>query len=364
VEVEQKTIWEKERVVPIKRFDEREEIVEVPVRLPMLEVDRVVEKHTVGGVRPVIHHVKGIPEVYREELIEEKTHVVEQPKVVLVPQPRTEQRIKEVTVPHIERVEKTVVVPKEEIYEHVKEVDQVDTTQHIRYIPRFEFSGETVHLTLPTVYEAFTGELQEANVQIVQLEREKSDMQVELDRRLKQIDDLQIFFAKSKGATAGPVRKRTLVPYAPYVSYGGITITFDDYADIFDSMVTFYQPHIAVLDSWVTHSSFDADVRRIFHEVDKDRNGTLDWNSREIDTFIKRLLTLKGLPHFGEMSIYNLYRAFDRDNNYKLDVQEAKNLAHALFSGIVYFGNKRGYIQGATALPVAEPAVRRQRLVY
>merc|ERR1712232_519211 len=158
-----------------------------------------------------------------------------------------------------------------------------------------------------------------------------------------------------------PVRKRTLVEYAPYVSYGGITITFDDYADIFDSLVTFYRPHIAVLGSWVAHSSFDADVRRIFNDVDRDRNGTLDWNSREIDAFIKRLLTLKGLPHFGEMSIYNLYRAFDRDSNYKLDVQEAKNLAHALFSGIVYFGNKRGYVQRSTGPAMPEPAMKRQR---
>jgi len=339
VDVEQKTIWEKERIVPIKRFDEREEIVEVPVRLPMLEVDRVVEKHTIGGVRPVIHHVKGIPEIHREELIEEKTCVVEQPKVVLVPQPRTENRIKNVTVPHIERVEKTVLVPKEEIYENVKDIDAVDTTTHIRYIPRFEFSGETVHLTLPTLYYGTTVELQEAETEIVQLERQKSDMQVELDLRLKQIGDLQTALAKSKEARIPvAIRKRELVPY---VTYSGTTITFDDYADIYNSLVSLYLPHITVLESWVIHSSFDSDVRGVFNECDKNGNGTLDWHNREIDMFINRLLSWKGLPPMGKLSILNLFRAFDTDNNYKLDFHEARNLAHALFSGISYFGRKR-----------------------
>jgi len=231
-------------------------------------------------------------------------------------------------------------VPKEEIYENVKDIDSVDTTTHIRYIPRFEFSGETVHLTLPTLYYGTTVELQEAETEIVQLERQKSDMQVELDLRLKQIGDLQTALAKSKEArTPVAIRKRGLVPY---VTYSGTTITFDDYADIFNSLVILYQPHITVLDLWVTNSSFDADVHKIFHDVDKDRNGTLDWNSREIDSFIKRLLTLKGLPHLGEMSIYNLFRAFDKDGNHKLDIGEARNLAHALFSGIAYFGGSVG----------------------
>merc|ERR1712038_203842 len=111
-------------------------------------------------------------------------------------------------------------------------------------------------------------------------------------------------------------------------------------------MLHIYSAHITVLDSWLTHSSFDADVHGIFRQVDKDMNGTLDWNSGEIRTFIKALLNMKGLPHFGEKDIWKLYRKFDKDDNRRLDMHEARNLAHALLYGIVHFGRKGGLGNG------------------
>merc|ERR1719150_3352781 len=189
----------RERAVPEirRRVEEEEKIVEVPVCVPMLTVDRLVENHTVE-IRPHVHYVKREPEVRRDEKIVEVSHVVEQPKVVLVPKPRTETRIKEVVVPNIERVDRVTVVEEEEILEKVVEIDQLDTTERIRYIPRLEIGDElamgfehfktgTVEVFQPGVKE----NLVEARSRIARLAKQKLDLQVQLDLRLKQINDLK-----------------------------------------------------------------------------------------------------------------------------------------------------------------------------
>merc|ERR1719362_2212745 len=112
--VVQKRIRERAVAEIRKRVQEEEKIVEVPVRVPTLTVDRLVENHTVE-VRPRVHYVNLEPKVHRDEKIVEVPHLVEQPKVVLVPKPRTETRIKEMVVPNIERVDKVTVVEEEEI---------------------------------------------------------------------------------------------------------------------------------------------------------------------------------------------------------------------------------------------------------
>lgn len=197
--VEQKTIWEKERVVVNNRSELEESIAEVPVRIPALTVDRVVEKHTVGSIRPVIHYVRD-PKVTEEERIEEVTHVINYPELGFVPRPEWRKRTKEVPVPHIERVEKVVTVPREEVREHVKYVDQVDTTQRIKYLPKFEYSGESVSLVTPSRYQGVgvTVELEEAYSRIALLEKEKLDMRTELDQRIKRVNELQASIAKRK----------------------------------------------------------------------------------------------------------------------------------------------------------------------
>jgi len=344
----------RERAVPEirRRVEEEEKIVEVPVRVPMLTVDRLVENHTVE-VRPRVQYVNLEPKVVRDEKIVETPHVVEEPKVVLVPKPRTETRIKEVVVPNIERVDRVTVVEEEEIRDKIVEIDQLDTTERIRYIPRLEVGDELAmgfeHFKTGTVEVFQPGakeNLVEARSRMARLAKQKRDLQVQLDLRLKQIHDLQAQTGHGY-VVQQPAILYTLDPYVVYTVPGSalkINITFDDFAYIFTPILHIYDQHITVLHSWLTQSSFDADVHSIFHQVDKDRNGTLDWNSGEIRNFIKALLAWKGLPYFGERDIYNLYRQFDRDLNNKLDMHEARNLAHALFHGIVYFGKKRkGY---------------------
>merc|ERR1719150_656464 len=258
----------RERAVPEirRRVEEEEKIVEVPVRVPMLTVDRLVENHTVE-VRPRVQYVNLEPKVHREEKIVEVPHVVEEPKVVLVPKPRRETRIKEVVVPNIERVDRVTVVEEEEIRDKVVEIDQLDTTERIRYIPRLEVGDELAmgfeHFRTGTVEVFQPGakeNLAEARSRIARLAKQKLDLQVQLDLRRKQIQDLQV--------QAG----RGYVVYTVPGSALKINVTFDDFADIFTPMLHIYDQHITVLHSWLTNSSFDSDVHRIFHQVDKDRN--------------------------------------------------------------------------------------------
>merc|ERR1719150_2350501 len=152
--------------------EEEEMIVEVPVSVPGLTVERVIENHTVE-IRPVVEHLKKEVEVYRDEKIVNVPHIVEQPKVVFVPRPRTEKRIKEVVVPHIERVNKVTFLEEEEVREETVAIEEVATTERIRYIPKLQYGDGLVigfgdlKMGTPQVFDAGAQEkLVEARAQI------------------------------------------------------------------------------------------------------------------------------------------------------------------------------------------------------
>eukprot|EP00434_Breviolum_minutum_P028774 symbB.v1.2.025452.t1/scaffold2469.1/size78468/8 len=65
---------------------------------------------------------------------------------------------------------------------------------------------------------------------------------------------------------------------------------------------------------------------RLFKQCDADRNGKLTWNEGEIRRFISQVLQHYNLVE----QLYEIYRHFDRDRSYSLDVRESLCLVDAV----------------------------------
>merc|ERR1712190_580416 len=63
--------------------------------------------------------------------------------------------------------------------------------------------------------------------------------------------------------------------------------------------------------------------------VDRDGNGKLEWNNGEVRNFIANLYARKGLPPPDDTTMYQMYRAFDANNDGGLNEAEAQRMAHA-----------------------------------
>jgi len=75
----------------------------------------------------------------------------------------------------------------------------------------------------------------------------------------------------------------------------------------------------------------------------------LEWNNREIANFIKSIYRSKGLPEPSEQTMYNMYKAFDLNNDGGLDVVEAEQLAQGHVSSLVYALGEGGSPIGKTS---------------
>ncbi|CAK9105782.1 Sulfatase-modifying factor 2 [Durusdinium trenchii] len=72
------------------------------------------------------------------------------------------------------------------------------------------------------------------------------------------------------------------------------------------------------------------EAMRLFKECDRDRNGKLTWNQGEIRSFISQVLQHYNLIVPSEEQLYLIYRHFDKDTSYSLDVRESLCLADAV----------------------------------
>eukprot|EP00971_Amphidinium_carterae_P101892 2016874-Amphidinium_carterae.1 len=159
----------------------------------------------------------------RSEEVIEVPHIVEVPKVQLVAKPETRHITREVVVPHLERVEEVLQVPREEIIERQIEVPEVHTQRNIRFVPKYETESvwiengqylarglsDTVHPN-DVWYK-----LKEARRYITELERQKSELQGQLDDRLREISDLRQDLTREKLANEEWAAKLRSVPRTP-----------------------------------------------------------------------------------------------------------------------------------------------------
>jgi len=74
-------------------------------------------------------------------------------------------------------------------------------------------------------------------------------------------------------------------------------------------------------------------VRSIFTDIDRDRDGRLEWNNNEIRNFVRELFTRNGImvPNWQDKSWYEMYRKADVNKSYSLELAEAVHFAHGCF---------------------------------
>jgi len=124
----------------------------------------------------------------------------------------------------------------------------------------------------------------------------------------------------------------------------------DNYVDLWSPFLTVYQPYVGTLKQWVSSPTFTGDVYTAFKMLDTDGNNKLEWNNREIARFIKCIYRSKGLPEPSEHTMYNMFKAFDLNNDGGLDVVEAEQLAQGHVSSLVYaLGQTGGYKVGRSS---------------
>jgi len=219
-EVERLTVKEVFKPV-VKRIEKvEEEVVEVPMPLPTVE--RIIERPIVD-FKERLHYVKGQCEMKKTEEVIEVPHIVEVPKVQVITKPETRHVQREVVVPHIERVEEVLQVPREEIIERTIEVPEVHTQRNIRFVPKFETesvwveNGQYLARGMSSTLHPndVWYKLKEARRYITQLEQQKSELQVALDDRLREISDLRQELVKEKRANEEWAAKLRSVPRTP-----------------------------------------------------------------------------------------------------------------------------------------------------
>jgi len=74
-------------------------------------------------------------------------------------------------------------------------------------------------------------------------------------------------------------------------------------------------------------------VRQIFIDIDRDKDGRLQWNNDEIRGFVRELFSRNGvmLPNWQETVWYEMYRRADVDHSYSLEQEEAGRFARSCF---------------------------------
>lgn len=133
----------------------------------------------------------------------------------------------------------------------------------------------------------------------------------------------------------------------PFVPSRKRQIVLGNYVNVWSPFLTVYQPYVSTLKQWVSSPAFTGDAYTAFRMMDRDGNNKLEWNNREIANFIKSIYRSKGLPEPSENTMYEMYKAFDLNNDGSLDVVEAEQLAQGHVSSLVYaLGQTGGYKVG------------------
>ena len=99
---------------------------------------------------------------------------------------------------------------------------------------------------------------------------------------------------------------------------------------------------------------------RLFKQCDADRNGKLTWNEGEIRRFISQVLQHYNLVVPSEEQLYEIYRHFDRDRSYSLDVRESLCLVDAVVRAMYVDGVSPTHSVGSRpSREVGSPPIRR-----
>ncbi|CAE6958513.1 rsc5 [Symbiodinium natans] len=96
------------------------------------------------------------------------------------------------------------------------------------------------------------------------------------------------------------------------------------------SVVPHNARHKARMIGAIESGEFLKEALRLFKECDTDRNGQLTWNEREIPKFIAKVFRKYDLMEPKEAQLYEIYRYYDGDQSYSLDVRESLCLADAV----------------------------------
>jgi hypothetical protein len=115
-------------------------------------------------------------------------------------------------------------------------------------------------------------------------------------------------------------------------------------------------------------------IRQLFLEIDRDRDGRLEWNNNEIRNFVHELFHRNGilLPNWQEHVWYDMYRRADVNGSYSLELDEAMRFARSCFEAalaLVLTGQSENSTDATvmgewwTKTHMAEP-VARQAMTY
>merc|ERR1711972_349887 len=106
-------------------------------------------------------------------------------------------------------------------------------------------------------------------------------------------------------------------------------VVFDNFINLWQPCCSTYIAYKPVLQQWVTVNTLPQDIATSYYCVDKDGNGKLEWNNGEIRNFISIPYGSKGLPPPDDTAMYQMYRAFDANNDGGLEMAEAQRMAQA-----------------------------------
>jgi len=90
----------------------------------------------------------------------------------------------------------------------------------------------------------------------------------------------------------------------------------------------------ALLAAWHDHDGhLQVMVRQLFFDMDRDKDGRLEWNNSEIRDFVRELFHRNGilLPNWQEHVWYEMYRRADVNGAYSLELDEAMRFARSCF---------------------------------
>jgi len=103
-----------------------------------------------------------------------------------------------------------------------------------------------------------------------------------------------------------------------------------------------YEPHVEkikdIVDKW-DEGHIDAEVEKMFREVDKNGDGHLQWNQHEVWDFVMDVFKEHNIPApnppLSESDMYLLYRKFNVSGKPNLDFKEAENFAKFIHNEIL-----------------------------
>lgn len=105
---------------------------------------------------------------------------------------------------------------------------------------------------------------------------------------------------------------------------------------------------------------FHLTIRSLFQDMDRDRDGRLEWNNNEIRGFVIELFRRNNIhvPTWGDPVWYDMYRKADVDGSYSLELEEATRFAKSCFEAALAMVLTGQADNGESALVLADHWVK------